>query len=31
METTKKGGMPLYLWMLLAGFVVGLGGGFTST
>ena len=26
METTKRGGIPLYLWMLL-GFVVGLGGG----
>ena len=26
METTKKGGVPLYLWMLL-GFAVGLGGG----
>ncbi|HYC98338.1 dicarboxylate/amino acid:cation symporter [Brevundimonas sp.] len=26
METTKRGGVPLYLWMLL-GFVVGLGGG----
>ncbi len=26
METTKRGGVPLYLWMLL-GFAVGLGGG----
>jgi len=26
MEETKRGGIPLYLWMLL-GFVVGLGGG----
>ncbi len=26
MDTTKRGGIPLYLWMLL-GFVVGLGGG----
>ncbi|HYD26660.1 dicarboxylate/amino acid:cation symporter [Brevundimonas sp.] len=26
METTKRGGIPLYLWMLL-GFAVGLGGG----
>ena len=26
METTKRGGIPLYLWMLL-GFTVGLGGG----
>jgi Na+/H+-dicarboxylate symporter len=26
METTKKGGVPLHLWMLL-GFAVGLGGG----
>ncbi|HYC74798.1 dicarboxylate/amino acid:cation symporter [Brevundimonas sp.] len=26
MEKTKRGGIPLYLWMLL-GFVVGLGGG----
>ncbi len=26
MQTTKRGGIPLYLWMLL-GFVVGLGGG----
>ena len=26
METTKRGGVPLYVWMLL-GFAVGLGGG----
>lgn len=26
METTKRGGIPLYVWMLL-GFAVGLGGG----
>ncbi|MBX3476579.1 MAG: dicarboxylate/amino acid:cation symporter [Brevundimonas sp.] len=26
METTKRGGIPLYVWMLL-GFVAGLGGG----
>ncbi|MFN3667762.1 MAG: dicarboxylate/amino acid:cation symporter [Brevundimonas sp.] len=26
METTKRGGVPLYLWMLL-GFAVGMGGG----
>ncbi|MFW2341220.1 dicarboxylate/amino acid:cation symporter [Brevundimonas sp.] len=26
METTKRGGVPLYMWMLL-GFAVGLGGG----
>ena len=26
MEKTKRGGVPLYLWMLL-GFAVGLGGG----
>jgi hypothetical protein len=26
METTKRGGIPLYLWMLL-GFAVGMGGG----
>jgi DAACS family dicarboxylate/amino acid:cation (Na+ or H+) symporter len=26
MDTTKRGGIPLYLWMLL-GFAVGLGGG----
>ncbi len=26
METTKRGGIPLYVWML-AGFLIGLGGG----
>ncbi len=26
METTKRGGIPLYVWMLL-GFLIGLGGG----
>jgi Na+/H+-dicarboxylate symporter len=26
METTKRGGVPLYLWMLV-GFAAGMGGG----
>lgn len=30
METKKRGGIPLYLWMLV-GFSVGMGGGCMST